>query len=154
MSELLLLTNAADPPGEILPAISLLLHTVRTAPADATALADSPVADAVLVDARRDLVWARELCRLLRDMGVEIPLLAVLTEGVEDVSTPDRRKIYFLRRLPADPMYVGEAVDPAATWGLRSYASPPDAPAAGDDVFDVYSTSTGTGLNDVPYKDW
>lgn len=82
------------------------------------------------------------------------PDLAVLTEGVEDVSTPDRRKIYFLRRLPADPMYVGEAVDPAATWGLRSYASPPDAPAAGDDVFDVYSTSTGTGLNDVPYKDW
>ncbi|EIL98057.1 general secretion pathway protein GspG [Rhodanobacter thiooxydans] len=82
------------------------------------------------------------------------PDLAVLTEGVDDVSTPDRRKIYFLRRLPADPMYVGAAVDPAATWGLRSYASPPDAPAAGDDVFDVYSTSAGTGLNDVPYKDW
>jgi DNA-binding response OmpR family regulator len=81
LSELLLLTNAADPPGEILPAISLLLHTVRTAPADATALADSPAADAVLVDARRDLVRARELCRLLRGMGVEIPLLAVLTEG-------------------------------------------------------------------------
>ncbi len=81
MSELLLLTNAADPPGEILPAISLLLHTVRTAPADAAALADSPAADAVLVDARRDLVRTRELCRLLRGMGVEIPLLAVLTEG-------------------------------------------------------------------------
>jgi DNA-binding response OmpR family regulator len=81
LSELLLLTNVADPPGEILPAISLLLHTVRTAPADATALADSPAADAVLVDARRDLVRARELCRLLRGMGVEIPLLAVLTEG-------------------------------------------------------------------------
>jgi DNA-binding response OmpR family regulator len=81
LSELLLLTNAADPPGDILPAISLLLHTVRTAPADSSALANSPTADAVLVDARRDLARARELCRLLRGMGVEIPLLAVLTEG-------------------------------------------------------------------------
>jgi DNA-binding response OmpR family regulator len=81
LSELLLLTCAAEPPGEILPAIGLLLHTIRTAPAEAAALADPPVADAVLVDARRDLVRARELCRLLRDAGIEIPLLAVLTEG-------------------------------------------------------------------------
>ena len=81
MSELVLLTSAADPPGEILPAISLLLHSVRTAPAETSALADSPAADAVLVDARRDLARARELCRLLRGAGTEIPLLAVLTEG-------------------------------------------------------------------------
>ena len=81
MSELLLLTSAAEPPGEILPAIGLLLHTVRSGPADAAALADPPTADAVLVDARRDLVRARELCRLLRATGIEVPLLAVLTEG-------------------------------------------------------------------------
>ena len=81
MSELLLLTSAAEPPGEILPAIGLLLHTVRAGPADAAALADPPAADAVLVDARRDLVRARELCRLLRATGIEVPLLAVLTEG-------------------------------------------------------------------------
>ncbi|HUL26115.1 MAG TPA: response regulator transcription factor [Streptosporangiaceae bacterium] len=81
MSELLLLTSAADPPAEILPAIGLLLHTVRAAPAEAAALADSPAADAVLVDARRDLARARELCRLLRGAGIGVPLLAVLTEG-------------------------------------------------------------------------
>ena len=81
MSELLLLTSAAEPAGEILPAIGLLLHTTRTAPAEAAALADPPAADAVLVDARRDLVRARELCRLLRGAGIEVPLLAVLTEG-------------------------------------------------------------------------
>jgi DNA-binding response OmpR family regulator len=81
LSELLLLTGAADPPGEILPAIGLLLHTVRTARAETAALADSPAADAVLVDARRDLVRARELCRSLRDAGIEVPLVAVLTEG-------------------------------------------------------------------------
>ena len=82
------------------------------------------------------------------------PDLAVLAEGVEDASRPDRRKIYFLRRLPADPLYGGGARDPADTWGLRSYASPPDEPAAGDDVYDVYSTSGGIGLNGVAYKDW
>src|SRR5499427_8623443 len=81
LSELLLLTSAAEPPGEILPAIGLLLHTTRTAPAEAAALADPPAADAVLVDARHDLVRARALCRLLRGAGIEVPLLAVLTEG-------------------------------------------------------------------------
>jgi len=82
------------------------------------------------------------------------PTLSVLVEGVEDVSTPDRRKIYFLRRLPADPMYSGSAKSAAETWGLRSYESPPEDPVAGDDVFDVYTMATGTGLNGVPYKDW
>jgi DNA-binding response OmpR family regulator len=81
LSELLLLTSAAEPPGEILPAIGLLLHTVRTGQAEPAALADPPPADAVLVDARRDLARARELCRLLRGTGIEVPLLVVLTEG-------------------------------------------------------------------------
>jgi len=82
------------------------------------------------------------------------PDLTTLVEGVEDISTPDRRKIYFLRRLPADPMYTGAVKEPAETWGLRSYASPPDEPAEGEDVFDVYSTHPGTGLNGVPYREW
>lgn len=81
MSELLLLTSATEPPGEILPAIGLLLHAVRVAPADVAAAADSPGADAVLVDARRDLVRARELCRFLRTAGLEVPVLTIVTEG-------------------------------------------------------------------------
>jgi DNA-binding response OmpR family regulator len=81
LSELLLLTGTAEPAGEILPSLGLLLHAVRTSPPEASSLADSPPADAVLVDARRDLAQARALCRLLRTVGAESPVLAILTEG-------------------------------------------------------------------------
>jgi general secretion pathway protein G len=80
--------------------------------------------------------------------------LARLVEGVEDQRSPVRQKMYFLRRLPADPMTADAAADPAGSWGLRSYASPPDDPGEGDDVFDVYSRSERVGLNGVPYKKW
>ncbi|MBU8975697.1 type II secretion system GspH family protein [Lysobacter sp. MMG2] len=82
------------------------------------------------------------------------PDLTVLVEGVEDVSTPERKQLYFLRRLPRDPFYAGSEASPEDTWGLRSYDSPPDDPAPGDDVFDVHSLSDGVGLNGVAYKDW
>jgi DNA-binding response OmpR family regulator len=81
MSELFLLTNAAEPPPEILPALGLLLHTVRTGPADMIALDDATGADAILVDARRDLIPARQLCQLLRRAALEAPVLAIMTEG-------------------------------------------------------------------------
>lgn len=74
--------------------------------------------------------------------------LAQLVEGVDDQRSPSKRKLYFLRRLPDDPM----AADGA--WGLRSYAAAPDEPAEGDDVFDVYSQSDKPGLNGVPYRQW
>jgi general secretion pathway protein G len=82
------------------------------------------------------------------------PDLAALVEGVEDASSPERAHLYFLRRLPRDPFYAGQATAPEDTWGLRSYESPPDAPSEGEDVFDVYSLAPGTGLNGVPYRDW
>lgn len=81
MSNLLLLTNALEPSAEVLPALGLLLHPVRVAPAEASALIDAPPADVVLVDARRELVQAKSLCRLLRTTGLTCPLLAIVTEG-------------------------------------------------------------------------
>jgi DNA-binding response OmpR family regulator len=81
LSDLLLLTDALEPSAEILPSLGLLLHAVRVAPAEAAALIDAPPADAVLVDARRDLAHARSLCRLLRTTGLDAPLLAIVTEG-------------------------------------------------------------------------
>jgi DNA-binding response OmpR family regulator len=81
MSSLLLLTNALQPSAEVLPALGLLLHHVRIAPAEASALIDAPPADVVLVDGRRELPHARSLCRVLRTTGLDCPLLLVATEG-------------------------------------------------------------------------
>ena len=81
------------------------------------------------------------------------PDLNYLVDGVADAKAADARKIYFLRRVPRDPFALTEA-PPNETWGLRSYASAPDDPKAGDDVFDVYSLSAAIGSNGVPYRDW
>ena len=82
------------------------------------------------------------------------PDLDVLWQGVPDKTKADATRIYFLRRLPRDPFFPDATVPPAETWGQRSYASPPDAPARGRDVFDVYSLSPASGLNGVPYREW
>ena len=73
--------------------------------------------------------------------------LEELVQGVEDQKSPKRERIYFLRRLPRDPI-TGEE------WGVRSYASPADAPQSGEDVFDVYTLAPGNGINGRPYRDW
>lgn len=82
------------------------------------------------------------------------PELAVLVEGVKDAKSTEEKKIYFMRRIPRDPFFDDASVPPEKTWGLRSYASPPEEPSEGDDVFDVYSQSEKVGLNGVPYRQW
>ena len=83
------------------------------------------------------------------------PDLATLVNGVDDLSNPKEGvKIYFLRQVPRDPFYTDADAAAADTWGLRSYASPPDDPQPGDDVYDVHSLSSRTGLNGVPYRAW
>jgi general secretion pathway protein G len=77
-----------------------------------------------------------------------------LVEGAEDQKSPKKERIYFLRRLPRDPFATDPNQAPAETWGKRSYASPPDDPREGDDVFDVFSLSTATGINGRPYREW
>ena len=81
MSQLLLLTNALQPSAEVLPALGLLMHQVRVAPAEASALIEAPACDAIIVDGRRDLPHVRSLCRLMRTTGVDVPVLLVVTEG-------------------------------------------------------------------------
>jgi general secretion pathway protein G len=77
-----------------------------------------------------------------------------LVTGIPDIKDPEKRKIYFLRRLPRDPMSEDESLSAAETWGKRAYESPPDNPQEGDDVFDIFSRSQNIGLNGVPYDKW
>lgn len=79
--------------------------------------------------------------------------LTVLVQGVVDNKSPDKAVIYFLRRIPRDPM-ADRNLKPEETWGKRSYKSPWDRPRPGEDVFDVYSQSTEVGLNGIPYNEW
>lgn len=80
--------------------------------------------------------------------------LEVLVAGVENARDPKKSRMYFLRRIPRDPM-ADDSDGPAEnTWGIRSYDSEPTDPKEGKDVFDVYSRSTRFGLNGVAYKKW
>ena len=78
--ELLLLTADLHPEA-VLPSLSLLAHTVRTAPPEVSALLEAGSAEVVIVDARTDLAAARGLCRLLSTTAGSVPVVAVVTEG-------------------------------------------------------------------------
>jgi len=74
--------------------------------------------------------------------------LGVLVEGVELVGQVDK-KARFLRRIPIDPM-TGKA-----EWGVRSFTDESDSTLTdGNDVYDVYSLSSGKGLDGIPYLKW
>src|SRR5437773_7912571 len=68
--------------------------------------------------------------RILRsaDQSGYPPNLVALVEGVADVKSPSRATIYFLRRIPRDPLYADTTTPAERTWGLRGYESPPTDP--------------------------
>jgi general secretion pathway protein G len=81
--------------------------------------------------------------------------LKSLVEGEPDAGSPDSKdRIYFLRRIPRDPMATDPDKPDEETWGKRSYQSSADAPEEGEDVFDVYSLSFAIGMNGVHYRNW
>jgi general secretion pathway protein G len=105
------------------------------------------------IDAYKRAVEENRVARAADQSGYP-PTLDVLFEGVTDTKSAKGEKIYFLRRLPRDPLNKDASVSAARTWGLRSFQSPYDDPRPGLDVFDVYSLSPGTGLNGIPYREW
>lgn len=73
------------------------------------------------------------------------PDLETLVNGVD----VQGKKVRFLRRIPVDPM-TG-----TAEWGMRSNQDDPDSSSfGGQNVFDVYSKSQGTGLDGTKYSTW
>lgn len=105
------------------------------------------------IDAYKQAVDEGRITRRADESGYP-KSLEVLAAGAEDAKSPKKMKIYFLRSIPRDPMATDGTLPPSETWGKRSYASPPDEPKAGDDVFDVYSLSSGIGLNGIRYREW
>jgi general secretion pathway protein G len=110
------------------------------------------------VDLRRDLWEMRSAIDRYKDaadknafqskLGSEgyPPDLDTLVNGVEITGG---KKLRFLRRIPVDPMTGNN------DWGLRSMQDDPQSDSwGGQNVFDVYTKSTGTALNDTKYKDW
>jgi general secretion pathway protein G len=77
------------------------------------------------------------------------PDLDTLVEGVSVANDATGRQLKFLRRVPIDPMTN------STEWGLRAYQDSPDTSSwGGQNVFDVYTKSEGTGLDGTKYRDW
>lgn len=77
------------------------------------------------------------------------PDLETLVEGIPLAGDATGRKVKLLRRIPVDPM-TGQA-----EWALRSYQDKPDATRwGGQNVYDIRSASSGTGLDGTKYSDW
>jgi general secretion pathway protein G len=73
------------------------------------------------------------------------PDLQTLVDGVD----VQGKKLRFLRRIPVDPMTGTD------DWGMRAMQDDPDSDSwGGQNVFDVYSKSTGTGLDGTKYSEW
>ena len=156
MSTLLLLTNVLEPSDEVLPALGLLLHSVRVAPAEGVALIDAPPCDVVLVDARRDLVQAKSLCRLLRTTGLDAPLLAIVTEGGLAALTPEWGLDDVLLQT-AGPAEVEARLRLAV--GRTSAAEPNDVPGeirSGELIIDeaTYSARLRGRVLDLTFKEF
>jgi general secretion pathway protein G len=104
------------------------------------------------IDAYKDAADSARIAKAVGESGYP-PNLQVLVDGVIDKQSSAGSKLYFLRRIPRDP-FGDPSLPPDQVWGLRSSDSPPSAPEAGKDVFDVRSLSEGKGLDGTSYRDW
>ncbi len=81
MGTVLLLTKSMQASADVLPGLALLTHQVRILSAEGAALLEAPDHDLIMVDGRRELAHARDLCRLIRTTGSDQPVLLIVTEG-------------------------------------------------------------------------
>ena len=157
MSTLLLLTSALQSSAEVLPGLSLLGHAVKVLPAEGSALLEAPEADLLLVDGRQELAGARDLCRLIRTTGTDVPVLLIVTEGGLSVVNHDwgMDDVVLHTCGPAE-------LDARIRLAIgRSHATSPDDPAAhvihrGEVVVDdaTYTARIGGRPLDLTYKEF
>lgn len=105
-----------------------------------------------------------EYKRAISSGSVPLPLgasgypasLQLLVDGVPDPRAQGQgqgQTLYFLRRLPRDPM-ADPRLPAEQTWRLRSFASSPTEPRPGVDVYDVRSSSDALALDGSSYATW
>jgi general secretion pathway protein G len=88
------------------------------------------------------------------------PTLSELTEPLELIGKRDlngsisTQRMVILRQLPRDPFNTDPTLSAEMTWNTRAYASRPDDPQPGDDVFDISSQSSKSALDGTKYSDW
>ena len=105
----------------------------------------------------REMRTAIDKYKEASDLGrIEVPpdtegypqSLDVLVDGVQLLGQAGKN-IKFLRKIPIDPMTN------STDWGKRSYQDKPDATSwGGQNLYDVFTRSTGTALDGTKYKDW
>ena len=103
------------------------------------------------IDRYKDAVDLAAISPLEVEAGDEgyPPSLETLVEGVPMANDASGRLLKFLRRIPSDPLTKSRE------WGLRSYQDDADSRSwGGQNVYDVYTTSRGTGLDGTAYRDW
>ncbi|WP_342308490.1 type II secretion system protein [Pseudomonas fluorescens] len=105
------------------------------------------------IDSYKEAVDDGRIQKSIGDSGYP-PTLQALVEGVTDQTDLKGKKLFFLRRIPRDPVCECPELSPAQTWQLRSYQSSADNPQEGKDVFDVSSRSTRESLNGTLYSQW
>lgn len=123
-------------------------------------LARNTVKRAKEEELRRDLREMRDAIDRYKDASDKGQIqVKAGTEGypvdLETLTTPTQltgaadKRIRFLRKIPSDPMTGNK------DWGMRSVQDDPDSTAwGGQDVFDVFTKSSGTALDGTKYSDW
>jgi DNA-binding response OmpR family regulator len=155
MVDLLILTPNPGGSVEVLPALGLLTHRVRTAPMEADALLEAPDSGAILLDARRDLVQARSIARLIRAIALTVPVILVVTEGGLTAVTAEWGADDLLLE-SAGPAEVETRLRLAVERSVRSGGDGADEIAAGDLTVDAsgYTVRLRGQPIDLTYKEF
>jgi DNA-binding response OmpR family regulator len=156
LSNVLVLTSAHESSAEILPSLSLLPHAVRLAPAAADHVAAArPAPDAVLVDARRDLVQARRVLRAVRSIAADLPVIVVVTDGGWAASSADWGADDFILHT-AGPGEVEARLRLAIGRSVQAAAQPPNEIRSGGLVVNeaTYSARMNGRALDLTFKEF
>ncbi|HXW45197.1 MAG TPA: response regulator transcription factor [Streptosporangiaceae bacterium] len=156
MSNVLLLTSARESSADIVPSLSLLPHVVRVVPAVAEqVIASRPAPDAVLIDARRDLVHARRLLRVLRSAASNIPVIVIVSDGGWAATSADWGADDFLLHT-AGPGEVEARLRLAIGRTAAAVAEPPNEIRSGELVVNeaTYSARMNGRALDLTFKEF